>query len=284
MARKKTQIPNKFIEVWHPERFSEPVDWHEKIIGIYHISVVGCDHQDLEPDEHSGPCLRTSFWDYIDAIPDDPESEGNFEMGRDLHEKWQKLVKEWYPHADIERTVAKIFTRFEESILLVGSEDVHMPLLFNLAHDTSKTKRKREIWDGKSASEWTLPKGRYDKNPTHFDQPYIYGGMEILFELNMEHNEIKRIKVYYFDKHNKGTYIQREHFEPDVAVDKLGDCVDRAFYLHACLVSSKIPNPEPHKWCKYCRYISRCKQAGGIEIINNKDGSIKKVIRSGTQT
>jgi len=275
----KTELRNRFLEVWHPEIFRKPRDWHEKIIGIYHISTIGTSKTELDPDEHSGPCLRQTYWQYTLPIQQKQSTVGNFEMGSDLHKSWQKIVKEWYPQADIERTVAKIFTRNGKSILLVGSEDVHMPLLFNLSKANSKTKRKREIWDGKSASEWTLPKNRDDKNPTHFDQPKIYGAMEVLFELNMNHNIIKRVKVYYFNKHNKGTYIQRDRFNSDDAIRKLGDCVDRAFYLHECLETSRIPIPEPMKWCKFCDYLPRCRKAGGVIVEYYKNGNIKKVVR-----
>jgi len=274
----KKGLPNKFREVWHPEYFHEEVDWHEKIIGVYHISGIGCGHGDLSPDEHSGPCLRQVWWDYTHPIPHNQETEGNFETGTEYHTKWQKIVKKWYPQAIIEKTVAKVFTRDIKSILIVGSEDVHMPLIFNMKTANSKSKRKREIWDGKTASNYTLPKGKYDKNPTHFDQLKIYGGFEILFELNMDNNEITRVKIFYFDKHNKGTYIQRERFDYAEATEKLGDCVDRAFYLHDCLLKNEIPIPEPMKWCKYCRYLSRCKQAGGIKVIETSRGKISKVV------
>ena len=93
----KKAIENKFREVWHPEYFYEEVDWHEKIIGVYHISGIGCGHADIDPDEHSGPCLRQVWWDYTHPIPHNQETEGNFEMGSDLHEKWQKIVKKWRP-------------------------------------------------------------------------------------------------------------------------------------------------------------------------------------------
>lgn len=280
MPKPKQKLENQFREIWHPEYENDLPDWHEKILGVYHVSGIGCSHADLEPDEHSGPCLRQLWWDYVDPRPHNQETEGNFEMGIDLHKEWQLIVKKWYPQANIEKTVAKVFTRDGISILIVGSEDVHIPLIFNMKKANSKSKRKREIWDGKSASSYTLPKGKYDKNPTHFDQPKIYGGFEILFELNMDHNEIVRIKMYYFDKHNKGTYIQREKFNNEEAIQKLGDCVDRAFYLHDCLIKGNIPIPEPMKWCKYCRYISRCSKAGGIKIIETKKGNISKVVLS----
>jgi len=273
----KPKLENKFREVWHPEYFEEKRDWHEKIIGIYHVSGIGCNHQDLDSTEHSGPCLRQTYFEYKHPRKNNQETEGNFEMGSDVHKIWQNLVKEWYPQADIERTVAKIFTRKGISILIVGSQDVHMPLIFNMKTANSKSKRKREIWDGKTASVYTLPKGKYDKNPTHFDQPKIYGGFEILFELNMNHNKITRVKIYYFDKHNKGTYIQREKFDGVEAIGKLADCVDRAFYLHNCLIEGVVPVPEPMKWCKYCKYITKCNQQGDINIIETKKGNIKRI-------
>lgn len=269
-----TKLPNKFLEIWHPELFGVKPDWHENKIGVYHISAVGVNHQDLGYDEHSGPCLRNLYREYTDPIPDSPSTMGNFEMGEDLHRALQKIVKEWEPNTIIEKPLAKIFTRDERSILLVGSIDIEYFQMFNLKKATSETKRKVEIWDIKSASSYTLPRGRYDKNPTHFDQTKVYGGFDILFGLNTEHCEMVRVKIIYIDKHNKATYIQREKFIPEEAIEMVGDCVDRAFYLDSCLLNKQIPVPEPMKWCKYCKYLDWCIGQNDVEPIYKRKNII----------
>ena len=83
MARIK--LVNRFLEVWHPEKFNDPIDWHAKRVGVYHVSVIGCNHKDLEPDDHSGPCLREAYWGYVNPRPPTVETIGNFEEGIDHH-------------------------------------------------------------------------------------------------------------------------------------------------------------------------------------------------------
>lgn len=262
-----SDLPNEFQKYWHPELFRELPDWHENIIGIYHVSSIGCNHQDLEYNEHSGPCIRSTYWEYTDPLPDTDETIGNFEMGDDIHIKLQFIIKKWKPNTIIEKPLAIVLERDGKVILLVGSIDIEYKHLFNLLNATSQTKKKISIWDIKSASEYTLPKGKYDKNITHFDQTNIYGAMDTLFDLHPDYNEIIRLKIIYVNKHNKGTFCQRERFDLSNATNKLSDCIDRAFYLHACLETSQLPVPEPQKWCKYCKYLTRCIDQGDVEPI-----------------
>jgi len=257
MAKK---LENEFRKYWHPE-FK---DWHENIKGVYHISSVGCDHQDLEWDEHSGPCLRQTYWEYTDPIPDSDETEGNFEEGREHHEKLQKIIKKWKPNSIIEKPLAKIFEREDQKILLVGSIDVEYHHLFDLLTDTAKTKKGISIWDIKTASMFTMPKGKYDKNPTHFDQTKIYGTMDVLFDLHPLHNKMVRVKIIYVGKHNKRTLTQRDIFDLDEGMEKFGSCLDRAFGLDECLDNEVVPKAEPMKWCKYCKYLERCTEQGDV--------------------
>lgn len=254
---------NEYQKYWK----AEPRDWHENIIGIYHISRVGCSHQDMKYDEHSGPCLRETYWDYTDSLPNSDETEGNFDMGKDIHKRLQEIIKEWKPNTVIEDPLAKIFEKGGQKILITGSIDVLYKHLFDLIKDTAKTKKKISIWDIKSASQYTMPKSKYDKSPTHFDQVDIYAIMKILFDLHPDHNEIKRVKIIYVSKHNKRTITQRNKFKLDEAMDKFVDFIERAFYLHNCLNNEIVPIPEPHKWCKFCKYLKRCIEQGDVKPI-----------------
>jgi hypothetical protein len=274
----RTNLKNEFRKYWHPV-FK---DWHQNLKGVYHVSSVGCSHQDLDYEEHSGPCLRQTAWEYTDPLSNSDATDGNLEEGHDHHKKLQKIIKKWKPNTVIEKPLAKIFERDGRKILLVGSIDVEYKHLFDMEKDTSKTKKKVSIWDIKTASDYTLPASRSDKNPTHFDQTKIYGTMDALFELHPEHNGVWRVKLIYINKHNKATYTQRERFKLDEGVDKLGDCVDRCFYLDECLEKGEIPAPEPMHWCKYCKYLKRCIAVGDVEPIMTKRNVLKglKVIEN----
>ena len=99
--------------------------------------------------------------------------------------------------------------------------------------------------------------------------------MLILFELHPEHNDMRRVKMIYINKHNKATYVQRQKFNVDKAVSKVGDCVDRAFYLDDCLLNEIVPKPEPMHWCKYCKYYNRCLGQGDVKPIFTKRKTLK---------
>ena len=261
MAR--TKIKNEFQKYWHPE-FR---DWHENIIGIYHISSIGNSHQDLDSDEHSGPCLRQTYFEYTDPIPNSDETEGNFEEGEEHHKKLQKIIKKWKPNTVIEDPLARIFEKDGQKIIITGSIDITYKHLLKLARDSAKTKKRISIWDIKTASDYTLPKDRYDKNPTHFDQTSNYGTFLILYELNPKTNEIVRQKIIYTNKHNKSTHVQRQKFNLEKGIEKFSEMIDRAFYLDNCLKLKMFPEAEPMHWCKYCKYLKRCIEVGDVEMV-----------------
>lgn len=252
-----------FRKYWHPV-FK---DWHENIIGVYHISAIGCNHQDLNYNEHSGPCLRQTFWEYVDPLPDSDETTGNFEEGNDHHKLLEGIIKKWKPNTIIEKPMSKLFTRDGITILITGSVDVEYQHLFDLDKDDSKTKKKISIWDIKTASSYTMPKNKDDMNPTHFDQISNYATFNYMYEINTETKEISRLKMIYVDKRNKKTIIQHMEFDIDIGVELLSDLVDRAFALHECLENNVVPIPEPMKWCKYCKYLSRCIDQDDVELI-----------------
>jgi len=273
MSENRDKFPNEFKIYWHPDK----MEWHQNIKGIYHISSIGCNHQHLDYDEHYGPCLRSTYWDYTDPIHDSDETEGNKEMGTETHEKLQKIIKAWKPNCVIEKPLAKIFERDGRKILLVGSIDVEYHHLFDLKKDDTTTKKNISIWDIKTTSIFTEPKGKYDKNSTHFDQTALYGAFDMLFDLHPEHNIIVKLKIIYVVKHNKRTLTQRMKFDPTEAVDKFADCVDRAFYLDECLEKGEVPVAEPQNWCKICKYLDRCKKCGDVEEIL-KGKKVKKMV------
>lgn len=268
-------MKNEFKKYWHP-KFK---DWHENIIGVYHISSIGNNHQDLKYNKHSGPCLRQTNWEYTDPLPNSDETEGNFEEGDEHHDKLERIVKKWKPNTVIEKPLAKLFTRDGKTILIIGSIDIEYHHLFDVRIDTDKTIKQISIWDIKTASSYTLPKDKYDYNPTHFDQVSNYGTFDYLFELNNELTEIKRLKIIYVSKHNKATFVQRQKFELDEGLILLDDLIERSFYLHDCLLKKEIPVPEPMKWCKYCKYLKRCMEQGDIEIIYSGGGKYIKGIK-----
>jgi len=259
------------MKYWHPEK----KEWHENIKGIYHVSSIGTNHQDIDYEDHSGPCLRQTYWEYTDPLPNSDATEGNFEQGREMHERLQKIIKEWKPNTVIEKPLAKIFERGEQKILIVGSIDIEYKHIFNLDRDDSKTKKKISIWDIKTASDYTLPADEDDINITHFDQVIIYGTLDVMYELHPDFTEMKGLKIIYINKHQKATHPLKRPYDFVEGVEKLRDCIDRSFYLDECLTKSEIPVPEPMHWCKFCKYRSRCMAQGDVEIILNTRGNIK---------
>lgn len=270
-------IKNEFRKYWHPE-FK---DWHAYEIGTYHVSSIGCSHQHLESDEHSGPCIRQTYYEYTDPLPNSDETDGLMEEGNEHHEKLQKIIKKWKPNSIIEYPVSVLLTRevngVKETIALVGSVDILYKHLFDLTKDDSSSIRVLSIWDIKTCGQWTVPLSRYDKNPTHFDQVDLYSYMALNFEFNPETHMIKRKKLIYVNKHQKGTYVQRETYRPEKAKAKYEDAEARCWYLHDCLVREEPPIAEPMHWCKYCKYVKRCIADGGVEPILYKNGKIKSM-------
>jgi hypothetical protein len=247
-------MENEFRKYWHPE-FRE---WHENKIGTYHVSSVGLNHQDLEPEEHSGPCIRETWYEYTDPIPDRDETVGNFEMGNDIHKPLQEIIKKWKPHVIVEKPLKKIINNKGRMIKAVGSIDIEYQ------HNCAKTdteKVKISIWDIKSASKFTLPSGKYDRSPTHFSQVSIYAVMDDFFSLHPDWNIVVRVKIIYVSKHNKATFTQRQKYQSELADEIWDEFCSRVCYLDDCLVEDILPEREPHKWCLkgYCKYKNRCR-------------------------
>jgi hypothetical protein len=255
----RTNIPNEFQKYWHPE-FAE---WHSYKIGEYHVSSVGISHQHLEPNEHSGPCLRATFYEYINPIEKSDETEGNFEQGSDMHKLLQDIVKKWKPNTIIEKPLIILIIKPDGRIIKVmGSEDIHY-----IHQPVVPAFVRISIWDIKTASEYTLPPDRKTKNPTHFDQTYIYAVIDEEYFLHPDKTKIVRLKIIYIDKHNKGVYVQRIKYNPKRGKKKLEEFKQRVIYLDDCLIKEELPDREPHHWCKYCVYQNRCR----ADVIYDKD-------------
>lgn len=232
-------MKNQYLKYW----VENPKKVHAYEMGTYHVSTVGISHKDLEPGEHSGPCLRQGYWDYIDRIEFRPETLGNFEEGIILHKRIQEIMKINNPATINEFPLRGWLSDF----IVSGSVDT-----------VAFVKDGIHVIDFKTASQYTLPKSRYDKNPTHFAQVYIYAFLlSKVFTL-----KIVDVSVVYISKHNLATYEQTEKYKTSKAVDIYVDFIERCDYLHHCLEKKEVPIPEPMKWCKYCRYRSRCEELG----------------------
>ena len=233
-------MKNLYNKYW----IEEPKKAHEYKIGTYHVSQIGNSHGDLEPAEHSGPCLRQGYFEYLDPTEFGDGTKGNFHLGNILHEEAQKIMKINNPAVVNEFPVRMwIF----DDMILSGSID---SVVF--------TKKGIHIIDFKTASQYTLPKGRYDKNITHFTQVNIYAHMlGSLLDI-----PIIDISLVYINKHNLATFKQTEKFKGEKALEIFNDFVERCAYLNKCLLNKEVPIAEPMKWCKYCRYRGKCEELG----------------------
>ncbi len=231
---------NHYNEFW----INKPKAVHEYEIGTYHVSQVGNSHSDMEDNEHSGPCLRQGYYQYLNPAERRDETIGNFHIGNILHEKIQEILKLNNP-AVINEFPLRIWL---DDIIISGSVD-----------SVSFSKKGIHIIDFKTASQYTLPKGKYDKNVTHFTQVYIYAGLlSQVVKL-----PIVDISIVYINKHNLATFKQTEKYNKDKALEIYEDFIERCFYLHNCLTKKELPIAEPMKWCKYCDYKEICKEDDG---------------------
>ena len=228
-------MKNLYRKYW----IEKPKKVHGYKMGVYHVSQIGNSHADLQPGEHSGPCLRQGYWDYIDSIEFEDGTVGNFHIGNILHEDIQRIAKLNNPAVVNEFPLRVWLAEF----IISGSVD-NIVFVENGIH----------IVDFKTASQYTLPKGSYDKNITHFTQVYIYAFLlSKIFKL-----DILDVSVVYINKHNLATYKQTEKYKVGKAIGIYTDFLDRCGYLHSCLKAREVPIAEPMKWCKYCRYKEKC--------------------------
>jgi len=245
-------------------------EWHSYKIGEYHVSAVGCSHQDLEPEEHYGPCLRSTYWDYLDPVEKELSGKGNLRMGNILHGIVQDIYKESYPACSIEFPILLTFSDeiSGEDLKIRGSVDI---LDFN-GEDPF-------VLDLKTSSMFTFPSSPYDLNPTYKTQVILYTYMLRNFILKKEYFDPKKVMVVFIKKHNAETVELEIKYNDEMYSGYYYDFIARMTYLHECLIKKKVPVAEPHRWCKLCPYLEYCMEKG--DIIEVKEGRKKRYLKNG---
>jgi len=249
----RTTLENKWDKYW---KDPNTVVWHKNIIGVYHVSAIGCDHQHLEPEDHSGPCLRQTFYQYVAPVEKNLKSKGNLNQGTVMHKEAERIYQIKRSYSIIEFPLAKSINK---DIAATGSVDV-VDFLDN---------NEVLVLDFKTSSEWTFPKGKNDRQITHFDQVYIYAALLQNFVFGNT-KRISHLKVVYLNKHDQFTGEQEMEYVNNIGLSKLLDFSNRCKKLHGHLVDyrnkiyscngSYLPNREPMKWCKYCDYKNCCRE------------------------
>lgn len=255
-------MENKFEKYF----IKKDTEWHSYKIGEYHVSAVGCSHQDLEPEEHYGPCLRSTALDYTDPIEKTIETKGNLKMGNMLHKKSQSVYKHNNPNSVIEFPLKFKHKRGDIEIETRGSVDI---IDFE----------EKSIPDLKSSSMFTHPSSPYEFNPTHVSQERIYTHQltELVFRPTFFMPEI--LRTTYLKKHNMTASELDEIYSKDKCEADFEDFLDRCFYLDKCLRKGILPEAEPHKWCKLCPRLGFCMEKG--DIIEVKEGRKKRYLKNG---
>jgi len=284
-AWQKTTLENQFEKYFVVK---EP-DWHRYKIREYHVTSVGCDNSALEKNDHYGPNLRDTFYDYVNPLPDTIYSKGNKEMGRILHGVAQERYRKNNPLSLDEFPLQKLVYNelTNRNILLLGSIDIKDQYRLQLDGKPNEP-IKVKIIDFKTASEYTLPKDDDDRNPTYLGQLRIYAYWLQNFYLNNKYIKVVSIEIVYIDKHNCGCYEIEEYDEEKCELAWL-QFVHRAkkldYHLYCFQLSEKyaekngkddkyyqllkkaLPKNEPHKWTKYSKY----KKRNNADVIFDED-------------
>ena len=227
------------------------IDWHTYEIGVYHVSAIGVGHQDLDPKEHYGPCLRNTAYNYINKLPDNLSSKGNLEIGRILHKHVQDIYVSNHPNAVMEFPV---MTKFHKLLTSLGSIDI-LEQFYNHTYKGIDI----DIIDFKTASQYTLPKTKWDRNPTYFSQVKIYGA-KLMDYFDANRVFFGKFKVIYINKHNLGTFPIEAQYDRSELWDVHKEYKERCELLHKHLYKRELPDKEPMRWCKYCKYRFRCEE------------------------
>lgn len=234
-------------------------DWHQNIVGEYHVSLIGTTKEESEDPQHYGPCLRFAYWEYVDTLPYGIESEGEFKMGDLLHEEVQRIRKINKPASIAEFPLAMYIWSGEELIKIMGSIDL---LEFSL-NPAESHKIMFKTADIKTASPYTFPRSPYEFNETYIGQVYIYTYWLYNYFLNKEtFKEPEVMEIIYIKKASPAleTGVQTKNYDPEVAKSLFNDFCERSIYLHNTIKKEEVPPAEPHRWCKYCKYRKRCKE------------------------
>lgn len=168
------------------------------------------------------------------------------EMGNIIHKHIQELAVKNNPRIITEFPLGlKIF---REDLKILGSIDI-------VKFDFDKF----DIEDIKTASQYTLPKNEDDKNPTYFDQMYIYAYF-IKNYVFVHFMKLEKITIVYVNKHNLQTFKISEKYNP-IKAEKIWDnYLLRVKKLHAHLTIKTLPKKEPNRWCKLCKYLPMCNE------------------------
>lgn len=231
------------------------IDWHDYEIGEYHVTGIGISYPDLPSSEHYGPCLRKTYWEYNDPLPDSIDSEGEFKMGDLLHEEIQKIRKSNKPSIVPEFPLLLPLERKGEVIWVMGSVDL-------LEFNRKEKKITMLVSDIKTASPYTFPSSKYQFNPTYITQIYIY--TYILTEKVFKESYVEKpekMEILYIKKASPALQVgkQTKIYDEKEAEKIYKRFKERCWFLHKCLKKEQVPLPEPHRWCKYCKYYDRCK-------------------------
>jgi len=251
-------LKNQYKKYW----IEDPVEHHKNIIGEYHVSSIGCNNQHLPPNKHAGPCLRQTFYVYVDPMENTNQTEGNFHIGRILHAEAQRIYRLNHDASIAEYPLGRKFFIDDEPVIMLGSMDIT-----NESFSDKPYINYIDIVDFKTASDWTFPKDRDDKSPTHFNQVQIYAYIYDQYNLNHKYNIIRNLHVVYLAKHNLYTGIQPIKYDWTNAIYKYTNFINRIKYLHKQLKLRELPKAEPNKWCKFCDYRQRCY----ADVIEEKD-------------
>ena len=223
-------------------------NWHQNKIGTYHVSAIGNSHQDLEPEEHYGPCLRATATQYTQPPDKTLHFLGTVHIGKLIHRIIQENFKEKNPNAKIEYPI--IIKK--DGLIFKGSVDILI-------------REPDMVIDIKTANRFTFPSGKYDYNPTYVSQLKIYAGFLIRI---LENFNPEKVRIVYVEKSSLKTIEIDVSVSKEELEDAIKDFEERAKYLHECLTQDKFVIAEPHKWCKYCPLLkSVCIPRGDIEIV-----------------
>ena len=272
----RTRLPNKYEKYFE----AKPTEWHRNIIGEYHVSAIGVNHRELEQNEHSGPNLRDTFYEYANPLPNSATTRGNFKMGNIMHKYVQKGAKANRP-CIVEFPLAKTFTSGNQTIKVFGSIDL---IEFDKEPDKDGIATITLV-DLKSASDYTYPFGPEKLNPTHQDQVMIYAYWLQNWILNPKVMKISKIRIVYMNKHEAYCGEIDIPYDNDKMIGYWVDFISRCFELDTKLrrftkiyvkymeimgksgfhnvqdlkikMNACLPRKEPHHWSKFSKYRFR---------------------------
>ena len=254
-------MKNEYEKYW----LIDEKEWHENEIGIYHISAVGISHQDLEPEEHSGPCLRSKYFVYLEGENHNQASIGNFYMGNLLHAESQGIYKKNHPNSVGEFPIVYKIAEGGEDITIKGSVDI---VDFDIQINP----------DLKTASMFTFPSSEYDTSPTYMTQVTLYTYILNEFVFRPSWYRAESLMIVYFKKHNLTTLEQLKKYTDDIGKSVYDEFIWRVRFLHNCLMDREVPDAEPNKWCKYCHKLEYCLEEGDIILV--KEGRKKRYLKN----